>query len=271
MDITFFKPKRELQDSVAKIWVHQNRGKEIVLPSWLIVPDGEIKIIFPFYGNIRCTIAEKGRLHRTSNLIISGMRTEPGYLNFEHGLGTIGIILQPEAAYRFFDLSMFEIANRTLSVSDLFGDKVREWEDTLMDLPSVVQKVEYIQDCLIQRLRRKKNRDSLVEYAVKDLRMNGGRKTVQDLSLELGFSRRHLNRRFMETIGVGPKLLANVFRFQSIYKIVKNRRSSKLQDRIFYDRYYDQAHFIKDFRRFTGSSPGRYVEDATDYGKLFPD
>jgi len=104
MAIRLFQPREELREFVGRIYAHESRQSEIVDPRWLIVPDGEIKVIFPFRGDILCTIGDTERLHPVSRLIVSGMRTVPGYLGFPNVVGAIGVVLKPEAAHRFLDV-----------------------------------------------------------------------------------------------------------------------------------------------------------------------
>ena len=100
MGIRFFEPWEDLRSVVARIYVHDSDAPSMAANRWLIVPDGDIKLIFPFRGNIRCTIGDIHRVHGEARIIVSGMRTLPGYLDFSRDLGAVGVIVRPEAASR---------------------------------------------------------------------------------------------------------------------------------------------------------------------------
>jgi hypothetical protein len=87
LGIQFFGVRDELREVVSRIYVHESSEFETVSSRWLIVPDGEIKLIFPFYGSISCAIGEMERLHRPARIIVSGVRSIPGYPGFPGGIG----------------------------------------------------------------------------------------------------------------------------------------------------------------------------------------
>lgn len=268
MAIRFFQPREDLRDFVVRIYAHESLESEILDPRWLIVPDGDIKIIFPFRGDIRCAIGEAERLHRASRIIVSGMRTEPGYLGFPEGVDAIGVVLRPEAAYRFLGVPMHELRNRTLEGEELFGGTARRWQEAATNLTRVEDRVECIQRGLRALLDRRESGDPALEHAVRRLRSHDGRVRIDDLARELGWSRRQLDRKFQERVGVGPKSLASVLRFHAVYKALRNTTVGSRYDRLIYDHYYDQAHFLKDFKRYAGSAPRGFLQ-ASDYGRYY--
>lgn len=62
--IRFFQPWTSLREVISRIYAHASPASEVDEPRWLIVPDGEIKLIFPFEGDITCTIGDAARNHR---------------------------------------------------------------------------------------------------------------------------------------------------------------------------------------------------------------
>jgi len=263
--IRFFRPRRELRGIVTRIYSHESPAADVADPRWLIVPDGDIKLIFPVRGAIACSIGDKGRLHRPSRIIVSGMRNEPGRLAFPDEVDAIGVILAPESAYRVLPMPMHELHNGTFDGEELFGAAARAWQQRFMDHARLEDRVAAIQAVLVERLHQRRT-EPLVEHAVRRLRASAGRLRIEGLARDLGWSRRQLDRRFLEHVGVGPKALAGVLRFHAVYKMVRSAPAGPL-DRI-YDYYYDQAHFLKAFKRYAGSAPRRFREQS-DYGRLY--
>jgi AraC-like DNA-binding protein len=75
--------------------------------------------------------------------------------------------------------------------------------------------------------------------------------------LDTGISPRQLRRLFECYIGVSAKTFSNVIRFQHILNAKPSRQSLR-NNKLFFDAgYYDQAHFIKEFRNFYGTTPGK--------------
>ena len=215
--IRFYPPCEELRGIVARIYAHESSPSAPGDPRWLIVPDGDVKLILPFAGAIWCQIGDTQRLHPASRLILSGIRTKPGGLSFPSGVNAIGVIIRPEAAYRLLAPPHSGITNRTFDGEEIFDAASRRFQDELMDLPSEEDRIARLQVRLCEWLRRHHRRDLAFEHAVRRLKQHEGRIRIEALACEVGWSRRHLERRFLEHAGVGPKDLANILRFHAVY------------------------------------------------------
>ncbi|HYG14269.1 MAG TPA: hypothetical protein VEC12_00845, partial [Bacteroidia bacterium] len=80
---------------------------------------------------------------------------------------------------------------------------------------------------------------------------------------------RWLHMKFMERAGISPKNLASIVRFQQFYTALAQNREKDFLQKEFYDFYYDQSHFIKDFKRFTGLPPAKLAMSENEFGKIF--
>jgi AraC-like DNA-binding protein len=304
VSIQFFQPWPSLRDVIVRIYAHHSPALEVAESRWLIVPDGDIKLIFPFEGDITCTIGDTPRRHRAARVIVSGMRTMPGRLEFPEGVAAIGVIIRPEAVYRLIDIPHHELANRTLDGEEILGPAIaRDWADEWLNAGSLAARVERIQAAIHARLialEGRVRREPAFEHAVRRLRQSSGRVRIEALAEEIGWSRRHFARRFHERAGITPSGLAGVLRFHAVYKHLRdvasnaantanaanasnakngaNRVNAANDGRalpavasgLIYDYYYDHSHFLKDFKRYTGATPRVYLRDSGhDYGRLY--
>jgi transcriptional regulator GlxA family with amidase domain len=85
----------------------------------------------------------------------------------------------------------------------------------------------------------------------------------------LQVNRRQLERKFSSAIGLSPKQLSKVIRLQTTLKALYQEKSSTLTSVAYENGYYDQAHFIKDFREFTGVSPKEFYAGHLQLSSLF--
>jgi AraC-like DNA-binding protein len=281
MSIRFFQPWPALRDVIARIYTHDSPASEVAEPRWLIVPDGDIKLIFPFEGDIACTIGDATRRHRAARTIVSGMRTIPGRLEFPQGVAAIGVIIRPEAVYRLIDIPHHELANRTLDGEEVLGSALaRTWADVWLNTDGLAARVDQIQAAILARLTTlasRVKREPAFEHAVRRMRQASGRVRVDALAHEIGWSRRHFARRFQELAGVSPSALAGVLRFHTVYKELRDvtarvpaSGTAGTATGLIYDYYYDYSHFLKDFKRYTGATPSGYLHDSGhDYGRLY--
>jgi len=181
-----------------------------------------------------------------------------------HKTGFIAIEFRPQGAFPIFGVPMSETSNQLWETDSVFGQWSREVVETLNNLERVEEKVAYIQDRLMLLLRRNGREAPIVDYCVNALRSADGRMSIRELEQDTGYSRRYLDRLFQQHVGLSPKGLAEIFRFQRFYRRWAEGLSFDLFKAELYDHYYDQAHFSKEFRRMTGHSPQRFIREVSN-------
>jgi AraC-like DNA-binding protein len=268
MTIRFFRPELPLAGVVTRYYAHDAGALSMASSRWRIVPDGEVKLIFPYRGGIACSIGDRSRWHPESRLIISGMRDTPGELRFPSGVAAVVAVLRPDALYRLTGIPQREITNRTLDGEELFGALAREWQQRLADAASPEDRLREIEQTLRRLLQRVARSDSTFDHALKRIRRSDGRVRVDRLARELGWSRKRIARAFGERVGLSPKRLSGILRFHTVYNHITRTPVERRDDRLIYDYYFDQSHFLKDFKRYAGITPRSY-EPHTDYGRFY--
>jgi methylphosphotriester-DNA--protein-cysteine methyltransferase len=117
-------------------------------------------------------------------------------------------------------------------------------------------------------LRKNGYTNELVTYCVRTLESADGRITIQDLAQKTGYSRRYLSLVFKQHVGLSPKVLAGIFRFQKFYKRWAEGQSFDLLKDDLYEHYYDQAHFSKEFTKMTGHAPRKFAREiSNEFGR----
>jgi methylphosphotriester-DNA--protein-cysteine methyltransferase len=114
------------------------------------------------------------------------------------------------------------------------------------------------------------SRDAACASALAELQRTPERLNIKGLAARIGLSQRQLLRHFDERVGLAPKTLARVFRFQRVVERLDKERRAHWADIAVDAGYYDQSHFVRDFRQFTGLNPSRYLLDRRDYGNYVP-
>ena len=92
---------------------------------------------------------------------------------------------------------------------------------------------------------------------------------VSSLSEQMNINRRSIERRFASVIGMSPKQLSRVVRLQSTIRILEQKNFTNLTALAYENGYYDQAHFIKDFKEFTGMSPKTFYAENLRLAAVF--
>jgi AraC-like DNA-binding protein len=103
----------------------------------------------------------------------------------------------------------------------------------------------------------------IVDYAINAITSSHGLIGIRELERKTGYTKRYLDLLFKEHVGIAPKSLSTILRFQHFYKGMENQKKN------IYDLYYDESHFIKEFKRYTGHSPKRFMGISNDFGRHF--
>ena len=171
----------------------------------------------------------------------------------------IQIDLEPLAARRLLGVPMTELAGRCVLLEDLLG---AELTDYVADAPTWSERLARSERLLERRMHDAPSIRWEVAWAVQRIRASGGRVKVEALARELGWSRRHLGAQLRDAVGVSPKELARLVRFERVLDGLRAR--SELADLAYEAGYADQPHLNREFRAFTGLTPTDYVRRVED-------
>lgn len=162
-------------------------------------------------------------------------------------------------AYRFLNLAMSDIANRCVDLGGLLGPSEAERiADSLQDAEDWPARFDIMDVVLLARLARGRPMSPDVAWALKSLRASHGARSIGALSRDLACSRKTLIQRFHAQVGHSPKAVANILRFEFAVEGIKAANEESWADLAIACGYYDQAHFNRDFRRYSGRTPGEF-------------
>jgi AraC-like DNA-binding protein len=165
--------------------------------------------------------------------------------------------LDPLTARALFGVPMHLLAGRAVSLEDVLGAQGRELVERLADAPDWAARFPLLDAALARRLAEHAGPSPLIRRAWSQLREHRGRVRVEALADELGCSRRHLTRSFREDVGLPPKTIARILRFQQVTAGLRaGRPLADLAERA---GYADQPHLNRDFRDLAGCTPTEYV------------
>jgi AraC-like DNA-binding protein len=177
------------------------------------------------------------------------------------------INLAPTAGHMLFGLPMCELAQQNVPLDMLVADTDLLVE-RLHDAPSWAQRFAILDEELAVRLADAPDPTPGVEWAWRELERTRGRAAVGALCEELGWSRRRLAARFKDEVGLGPKAVARLFRFEHALELVGADPEPTWAGIASRAGYYDQSHLINEFRSITGITPVQYVTNLQDAAEI---
>ena len=249
-------PHPLLSPYIAKMFVFESSGRLPALDRKLIVPNANLKLTLTYCNGIVAHIAGKPFIQSENKLSLSGLIDTPVMLDpqDDRQTGTIIIEFNPLGAYRLFHLSYAEVKNQIVEMADLIGNNAEKLQSQLAEASALNLKLQILQNFLIQRLE-KAAPDPIYDYCINRISDSKGLISVVQLEKETGYSSRWLHRKFSERLGTGPKNLSEIVRFKQFYQVYSTGVNLQVLKDHIYDYYYDQSHFLRAFKRFTGFTP----------------
>ncbi|UZR98160.1 AraC family transcriptional regulator [Chondrinema litorale] len=258
MDYQTFQPQADLQSLISCYWTLEVPADPNVKRQ-RIVPDGTIEMAFILGDDIKRYTSEDEFILQPRAMLL-GQTIEPFYIEPTGYVNTFAIRFYPYGFANFVNVPIKTLANKETPISVLFGDITSEkLEKAIIEATNTAQRIEIIEKFLLQKLSEQTTVDQIVKLTIDALLSTKGKTSISDILKADLSKRRQLERKFVQQIGISPKQLGKVIRLQSALKMMLNEEAASLTNIAYESEYYDQAHFIKDFKEFTGISPKEFL------------
>lgn len=203
-----------------------------------------------------------GSLSDIPTLYVYGQMTEPGVM--DHRLmpfTTIQMILKPHALQSLLGINAAVLTN---AVVDLTEFSAGDLNSRLIEAATVQDSVQLMTRFLLSRLEHYPPRDRLIEQSLHLIHRSAASITVRELLDRLHLSERQFEKRFSQAVGVSPHFYIRIKRFNEAIRLMKTQRFATLTDVAHQLNFYDQSHFIRDIRAFSGITPKSLSQKIAD-------
>jgi AraC-like DNA-binding protein len=178
----------------------------------------------------------------------------------------LGIRFHPQGASVFLNEDVSEHNNRITDFSTAGGNSVRRLHQQLVEADTLTDQIALIEKHLLKRLDRFGKRTSqltLVDSILNEIRKEDFFDNINNVAFRHGISSRYLQKLFLRHTGIAPKLYQKMHRFQKSLVMLGKPRNTSLSSIAYDCGYFDQAHFIKEFKFFTGMTPSAYHPESS--------
>jgi AraC-like DNA-binding protein len=240
-----------LDSLVACVWMlsqHESPG-EVPEPQ-RIPPDGCVELIFHL-GDRFAQIAD-GRERLQSDTIVVGVWTQPIAIVAPRTFDTVGVRIQPGCISAFCDEPATRFADTVTDATAIWGREISAVRDRLGAARSERDRVKILAAFLTARLRR---RDPAIGQSIARIVATRGRQSIDHVVRQTGVGHRRLERAFGTHVGVSPKMLSRIVRFQHVLRHSRPETAGAWAHVAAACGYTDQSHLIRDFQQFTGTTP----------------
>lgn len=230
-----------------------------------IPPDGSVELIFhlaePFYE-----LADAGRARAQSGAFVVGVWTRPITLLAPGRFDTVGVRIRPGRWPWFCADHAAAFTNTTIDAAAVFGRAVDALCDRLREHATDRERIETLSAFLCARLRP---RGADIVPVIDRIVQSAGRVRIETLADDAGLSARHCERLFQHHVGVTPKMLSRILRFQRALRHAHGETAGQWAAVAADCGYTDQSHLIRDFAQFAGETPAQLAAMEPELADYF--
>ncbi|QYJ67431.1 AraC family transcriptional regulator [Flavobacterium litorale] len=268
MEYNVYTPCKELAKQIKLYWTLESKDTDALHERERVFPDGCIELIFNYGDRFRKYDTEN-TFHIQPSSFIHGQLKTYFELQATGKVGIFSVRFHPAGLQPFISFNVDSFTNTTLTVNEVWGQDGETLATKVLNCCTHEERIKTLENFLINKKQLLKINTSPVEYCVNKIIDTIGAVSTESLSVELNISKRQLERRFIATVGISPKLLARIVRFQHILQLIESETFKSFTTVAYEGGFYDQAHFIKDFKDFTGLNPKQYFSENLEMVKYF--
>lgn len=259
MKVTLFKLHPALYDFIDNITLINIdfREEKDISPIYTFVPTHNR--FFSFFLGERIHVKKEMDFEVRERAVLIGPQTKPVTLSFGKTHKELIVCLKPCGMFRLLGIPLSEIVDKDFDARSILGKEIDTLTEQLRNAKSDEKLNRLIQLYLLQRL------DALKPALPFDLAMfqlvnNIGNLSMDFVAAQSCMSVRQFQRKSLERIGLSPKLFARMIRFSKAYKLKELHPQRHWIDIAHECGYFDQMHFIRDFKYFAGFAPSGLTE-----------
>jgi AraC-like DNA-binding protein len=257
-------PAPPLSDFVELMWY----GDDYHVPHALerVLPTGDMSLIINLYED-RTRVYDPNDLrkcHTLTGSILVGAHSQFSVIDTAEQRSTIGAVFKPGGAFPFFKLPAGELQDADVPLDTLWRAEAGLLRERLLGAKTPAAKFAVLERVLLGKIVKPLEWHPAVRFAVGNFRRrpNGA---ISSVTGQIGLSERRFIQVFADQVGLTPKLFCRIQRFQWVLRQIARSDRIDWAEVALACGYFDQAHFIHDFRAFSGIKPSTYVANKTQF------
>ena len=227
-------------------------------PPMRILPDSCVELVIHFNKPYKTTFSDNKTEIQPQSFVVAQMKS---FIEIEPNgkIGMMSVRFSAQGAYHFFGMPMKEIANGIVDLKLIWNNLAKEIEDRIVTCSNSDHRNQIIQNYLLIQLAKNGKADVTLDKSLALIYSTQGQIRADKIASEIGMSNRQLVRKFGNSIGLSPKEFTRIIKFIGSLNYLKTKRDSNLAEAAHSCGYYDQAHFIHDFKEYAGLTPSQFL------------
>jgi AraC-like DNA-binding protein len=264
-----YKPGRELQSYIHFYWILEMDAALPTISEQRIIPNACTEAMFHF-GDRLCSLHPGKTPEMQPRSLISGQSTAFYDVQQTGKTGLLSIVFKPHAARLFFNIPAGELTNRNVDLEAVKGLFAKEITEKIALSRNNEARIQLVEDCLLEMLQERQLYNfRRISAAIEAINSSRGNIDVGELASLSCLSYKQFDRVFLDLVGLHPKTFMRIVRMQYVFHHKKKFSATSLTQLAYDCGYYDQAHFINDFKTLTGYTPGQCFDDCRSESDYF--
>jgi hypothetical protein len=259
MEYQTYEPNINLKSLISCYWTLEVM-KQDKPQKQRILPDGCIEMCFILGDDIKRYTSQTDFILQPRAMIL-GQTIKPFYIEPTGFVKTFAVRFYPYGLMNFISEPISNLVDKESSIHRLFETEIAyNLEQNIIKAKNTEQRIRIIEKFLLDRLNDEQGINRIIKNTVDVLASTSGCASIHSILKNDISKRRQLERKFKKQIGVSPKQLGKMIRLQVSLKMLLDQKSKNLTDIAYKSNYFDQSHFIKDFKEFTGITPKEFLK-----------
>ncbi len=262
MDYQTFKPHPDFESFIKCYWTLRV-PVDPVPEKQRILPDGCVELIFTLTDDIKRYTSEEHFIIQPRAMVL-GQISEPFFIEPTGVVDTFAARFYPSGFAPFTEVPINDFANMETPIALVFEEEIaKDLDRRIVNATDTRERIQIVEEFLSAQMHEADVIDSILKSTIDTILLTKGRVAINEILKDELPRRRQLERKFSQRVGISPKQLGRIIRLQETLKMLLNRRTGNLTEVAYENEYFDQSHFIRDFKEFTGVNPKEFYKDTT--------
>jgi AraC-like DNA-binding protein len=258
-------PAPPLSEFVELLWLYE--GYQQPHKKERLLPDGSMELVVNLNEDLTRVYdpRDTGKFETLSGSVVAGPHSEFFVIDTAEQHTVAGVHFKPGGAFPFLGMPASELRNTMVSLDDLLGALAGQLRERLLQAGTPRAKFWILEQTLLARAAQRLARHPAVAFALNQFHEAPHTRSVADVTGQIGLSAKRFIQVFHEQVGLTPKVFCRIRRFQRALHLTRKGQPVDWAAVAAECGYFDQPHFIHDFRAFSGINPSTYISYRTEH------
>jgi len=236
------------------------------------LPNGDTEILIDFHDTPQFIYDNESlkEIQACHHVWASGLRTEPITIPAGKKSEMMVISFKKGKASSFFPFPMEEIADSVVDANLVWGLEFGYLRERLLSMTDIKLRFLLVEEFLLKQFQSQLKADPCISFAIQEMTSRPDTVSIARMNNKIGYSQKHFASMFRRAVGVTPKAYLKIMRFQKAVQTIDSVADADWRLIALECGFYDQSHFINDFKHFSGFTPEHYASIHTHYQNYVP-